>query len=76
MCCPAFPEDLVAAQCAWYRTYRALADPAQSGRTTALRRRLLALSAQVWWHPYWRKAGAGHRLALRTHARELEREVR
>ncbi|MBO3682531.1 hypothetical protein [Streptomyces sp. NEAU-YJ-81] len=76
MRCPAFPEDLIAAQCAWDRTYRALADPAHSGRTTALRRRLLTLSVQVWWHPYWRKAGAGRRLDLRTRARELEREVR
>lgn len=30
---PAFPEDLVAAQCAWIRTYRALANPAARALT-------------------------------------------
>ncbi|MFF1422039.1 hypothetical protein [Streptomyces sp. NPDC058280] len=69
---PAFPEDLIAAQSAWDRTYRTLADPAQRGRTTALRRHLLELSVQVWWHPYWREAGTGHRMALRMRAQELE----
>lgn len=75
MRCPTFPEDLIAAQSAWDRTYRALADPAQHERTTALRRRLLELSARVWWHPYWRTAGPGHRVALRMRARELESGV-
>ncbi|MFG2703164.1 hypothetical protein [Streptomyces sp. NPDC048386] len=74
MRCPAFPEDLIAAQCAWDRTYRALADPARRGTTTALRRRLLRLSVQVWWHPYWSTDSAGprDRVALRGQARELE----
>ncbi|MFI5820256.1 hypothetical protein ACIA8I_14210 [Streptomyces rishiriensis] len=72
MRCSAFPEDLVAAQCAWERTYRSLADPANRQQTTVLRRRLLELSIQVWWHPYWRQAGTGQRAALRSSARELE----
>jgi len=72
MRCSAFPEDLVAAQCAWERTYRSLADPANRGRTTALRRRLLELSVQVWWHPYWRQVGTGQRVTLRSSARELD----
>ncbi|WP_404782811.1 hypothetical protein [Streptomyces pristinaespiralis] len=41
-------------------------------RTTALRRRLLELSVQMWWHPYWHEAGTRQRVALRTAARELE----
>lgn len=72
MRCSVFPEDLITAQCAWERTYRALSDPANRGCTTALRRRLLELSVQMWWHPYWGEAGTGQRAALRTSARELE----
>lgn len=53
-------------------TYRSLTDPANRQRTTALRRRLLQLSVQVWWHPYWQQAGTGQRAALRSSARELE----
>ncbi|MCZ1006813.1 hypothetical protein [Streptomyces lydicus] len=70
---PSFPEDLLAAQCAWDRTYRALADPARRGGTTVLRKRLLQLSVQVWWHPYWssRGAGCGERVALRVRAKQL-----
>jgi hypothetical protein len=75
MRCPTFPEDLIAAQRAWDRTYRALADPARCDRATALRRRLLDLSVRVWWHPYWREAGAGHRAALRARARDVEPEA-
>ncbi|WP_405893364.1 hypothetical protein OG612_29185 [Streptomyces sp. NBC_01527] len=76
MRCSALPEDLVTAQHAWERTYRSLADPANRQRTTALRRRLLELSVQVWWHPYWQQAGTGQRAALRASARELEPGVR
>ncbi|MCX4405659.1 hypothetical protein OG840_29665 [Streptomyces sp. NBC_01764] len=76
MRCSAIPEDLVAAQCAWERTYRSLADPANRQRTTALRRRLLELSVKVWWHPYWQQAGTGQRAALRSSARELEPGLR
>ncbi|MFD4994678.1 hypothetical protein [Streptomyces buecherae] len=76
MRCSAFPEDLVVAQCAWERTYRSLADPANRLRTAALRRRLLVLSVRVWWHPYWQQAGIGQRAALRSVARELEAGAR
>lgn len=41
-----------------------------------LRRRLLELSVQVWYHPYWRKIGSGQQVALRVRARELESGVR
>ncbi|MGW3009643.1 hypothetical protein ACWC9R_12505 [Streptomyces sp. NPDC001219] len=39
-----------------------------------LRRRLLQLSVQVWWHPYRssRGAGCGERVALRGRAKQLE----
>ncbi|MFD4171182.1 hypothetical protein [Streptomyces sp. 604F] len=47
-----FPDDLVQTQAAWNTTYDALAAP-RPRDTTALRRRLLLLSAQLWWHPYW-----------------------
>ncbi|WP_432012671.1 hypothetical protein [Streptomyces cucumeris] len=76
MRCSALPEDLIAAQCAWERTYRSLADTANWQRTTALRHRLLELSVQVWWHPYWQQAGTGQRAALRFSARERESGTR
>nr|WP_078875321.1 hypothetical protein [Streptomyces sp. NRRL F-5053] len=47
-----FPEDLMQAQVAWNAIYQALAAPHQRD-TTALRRRLLHLSVQLWWHPHW-----------------------
>ncbi|MET9507726.1 hypothetical protein ABZX62_04465 [Streptomyces flavidovirens] len=72
MRCSAFPEDLIAAQSAWERTYRSLAAPVHRERTTVLRRRLLELSVQVRWRPYWREARTGQRVALRTAVRELE----
>ncbi|MYX48606.1 hypothetical protein [Streptomyces sp. SID8385] len=49
-----FPDDLVQTQAAWNTTYDALAPRPRD--TTALRRRLLLLSAQLWWHPYWATA--------------------
>ncbi|MFE6031473.1 hypothetical protein [Streptomyces niveus] len=68
------PDDLVAAQRAWDRAYRALAEPTRRGGTTVLRRRLIRLSAQIWWHPYWSTPASGpaDRVALRGRARELE----
>lgn len=72
MRCSALPTDLIASQYAWERTYRSLADPANWQQTTALRRRLLELSARVWWHPYWEQAGTGQRAALRFSVREME----
>ncbi|MGW1684283.1 hypothetical protein ACWCPO_06970 [Streptomyces albidoflavus] len=50
-----FPDDLVQTQAAWNATYDALAAP-RPRDTSALRRRLLLLSAQLWWHPYWATA--------------------
>ncbi len=47
-----FPDDLVQTQAAWNATYEALAAPRPHG-TATLRRRLLRLSALLWWHPYW-----------------------
>ncbi|MER7321884.1 hypothetical protein ACQV4C_31330 [Streptomyces albidoflavus] len=51
-----FPDDLVQTQAAWNTTYDALAAPRPHDNTTSLRRRLLLLSAQLWWHPYWTTA--------------------
>ncbi|MDX3055969.1 hypothetical protein PV394_12600 [Streptomyces sp. NE06-03E] len=47
-----FPDDLVRAQREWHDTYRALALP-RPRRATELRRRLLALSVRIHWHPFW-----------------------
>ncbi|MFJ2884352.1 hypothetical protein ACIPJN_38755 [Streptomyces sp. NPDC086796] len=47
-----YPDDLVQAQRDWLATYRQLAEP-RPRHTTVLRRRLLDLSAQVQWHPFW-----------------------
>ncbi|MGW2112387.1 hypothetical protein [Streptomyces sp. NPDC001948] len=47
-----FPDDLVQAQRDWLATYQQLAQP-RPRRTTALRRRLLDLSAYLLWHPFW-----------------------
>ncbi|MFF7178956.1 hypothetical protein [Streptomyces sp. NPDC008121] len=48
-----FPDDLVTAQRSWSATYEELARPGQD-RPTPLRRRLLRLSAEICFHPYWR----------------------
>ncbi|MFE7113431.1 hypothetical protein ACFU98_45240 [Streptomyces sp. NPDC057575] len=47
-----FPDDLVRAQRDWLATYQQLAQP-RPRHTTALRRRLLDLSAYLLWHPFW-----------------------
>ncbi|MEV4966562.1 hypothetical protein ACFWZA_01610 [[Kitasatospora] papulosa] len=47
-----FPDDLIHAQQAWQTTYRQLATP-RPRHTTALRRRLLALSVRIQRHPFW-----------------------
>ncbi|MEU9530583.1 hypothetical protein AB0D58_35180 [Streptomyces sp. NPDC048210] len=65
-----FPEDLVQDQREWHETYRALAVP-RPRRTTELRRRLLALSVRIHWHPFWstplgRTASARMELRRRT----------
>ncbi|WP_199820461.1 hypothetical protein [Streptomyces sp. NRRL F-2664] len=55
-----FPDDLVALQEAWLRTYDELAQVAGDGSTTPLRRRLIALSGRLQTHPHW-AAPAGWR---------------
>ncbi|MER6565521.1 hypothetical protein ABT288_04875 [Streptomyces sp. NPDC001093] len=43
------PDDLARAQAEWHATYRQLA----ARPRTALRRRLIHLSSEVLFHPYW-----------------------
>ncbi|MGW4569471.1 hypothetical protein ACWEN3_46600 [Streptomyces sp. NPDC004561] len=54
------PDDLALAQEEWHVTYRRLA--ACPG--AALRRRLIHLSSQVLFHPYWQGQGTAARAAL------------
>ncbi|WP_326600940.1 hypothetical protein OG930_45025 [Streptomyces sp. NBC_01799] len=68
----AFPQNLVQAQRDWIRTYEALAQP-HPHRNTVLRRRLLELSAQIWWHPFF-TTGAGRAPTAREELRRLARE--
>lgn len=73
-----FPYDLVQAQHDWNTTYRALTTSGNrlttSGNrlTTALRRRLLDLSARIWWHPFWATV-PGNVPAARVELRRLAR---
>nr|WTB28303.1 hypothetical protein OG781_00815 [Streptomyces sp. NBC_00830]WTB35778.1 hypothetical protein OG781_45765 [Streptomyces sp. NBC_00830] len=73
-----FPQDLVQAQHDWIRTYEALAQPCPT-RNTALRRQLLKLSVQIWWHPFFTTSAGGTtpvaRVELRRHARERGQRV-
>ncbi|MEU0953885.1 hypothetical protein ABZ353_16305 [Streptomyces niveus] len=65
----------MASQRARDRAYRALAESAHGSGTTVLRRRLIRLSARIWWHPYWStsaSSGPADRVALRGRAREPE----
>ncbi|WP_309031532.1 hypothetical protein [Streptomyces alfalfae] len=66
-----FPLDLIQTQSAWSATYRALAAVGPGDGTVTLRRRLLRLSTQLWWHPYWALPGSGPaaRVDLREPAR-------
>lgn len=65
-----FPQDLVELQCARHRAYEELAGgPADP---TAVRRRLLWLSARLFWHPLF-DASAGGSPAARV---ELCRQAR
>ncbi|MFE6910008.1 hypothetical protein [Streptomyces erythrochromogenes] len=73
-----FPDDLVALQEAWLRTYDELAQVPAGGGTTALRRRLIALSGRLYAHPHW-AAPAGWRaggVELRRAARSRSRAGR
>lgn len=67
-----FPDDLVALQTAWLRTYDELARVPTGSGTTPLRRRLIALSGRLCTHPHW-AAPTGWRdggVELRRVARE------
>jgi hypothetical protein len=66
-----FPYDLVQAQHDWNTTYRALTTSGNRP-TTALRRRLLDLSARIWWHPFWATV-PGNVPAARVELRRLAR---
>ncbi|MGW0316074.1 hypothetical protein [Streptomyces flavidovirens] len=71
-----FPYDLVQAQRDWERTYAALSRP-RPRNNTALRRRLLALSSRVLWHPFWATPpgqSAAARVELRQQARAQQQE--
>ncbi|MEU6300281.1 hypothetical protein [Streptomyces erythrochromogenes] len=73
-----FPDDLVALQEAWLRTYDELAQVPAGGGTTVLRRRLIALSGRLYAHPHW-TAPAGWRaggVELRRAARSRSRAGR
>lgn len=65
------PEDLVQAQCDWKPTHAAPACP-HSHNTTALRRRLPALSAALQWHSF-RSTAPGGSPAPREASRHLAR---
>ncbi|MGE7390856.1 hypothetical protein ACQKM2_35815 [Streptomyces sp. NPDC004126] len=73
-----FPEDLITLQQAWQQTYAALVQAPAGAGTTALRRRLITLSARLCTHPYWsrpagwRTGGVELRRAARTPATERE----
>ncbi|KJY24038.1 hypothetical protein [Streptomyces katrae] len=58
-----FPEDLITLQRTWQQTYAELAQIPAGASTTALRRRLIALSAQLCTHPYW-SASTGRRAGV------------
>ncbi|WP_331754405.1 MULTISPECIES: hypothetical protein [unclassified Streptomyces] len=75
---PTFPADLIQAQRDLNATYDALATPRQHCNT-ALRRRLLLLSARIWWHPFWNTRPPGRptdRTELRRQARGDRRAAR
>ncbi|MFD3809179.1 hypothetical protein ACFWSF_38685 [Streptomyces sp. NPDC058611] len=52
-----FPDDLVALQAAWLRTYDALARAQAGVGTAVLRRRPIVLSCRLYGHPYWAAPG-------------------
>ncbi|MCX4657626.1 hypothetical protein OG249_37870 [Streptomyces microflavus] len=63
-----FPDDLIHAQQQWHNTYRALAAP-RPRHATELRRRLIALSVRIHWHPFW-STPAGRLPAARVELRQ------
>ncbi|MFI1394298.1 hypothetical protein [Streptomyces sp. NPDC020681] len=73
---PLHPDDLLAAQHEWNRTYAELAD--RPVDYTALRRRLLRLSGRIFWHPFWSTTagrGPAARVELRRRVRAQERDM-
>ncbi|MGO4635008.1 hypothetical protein AB4225_29380 [Streptomyces sp. 2RAF24] len=70
-----FPPDLLDAQARWLTVYEALARPRSAG-TAALRRRLVRLSAEVSFHPYWDRPAAGGRPELLHAARTARTAAR
>ncbi|MEU6310765.1 hypothetical protein [Streptomyces sp. NPDC047014] len=52
-----FPDDLVALQAAWLRTYDALARTRAGAGTAMRRRRLVVFSGRLYGHPYWTESG-------------------
>ncbi|AJT62481.1 hypothetical protein T261_0792 [Streptomyces lydicus] len=66
-----FPNDLIQLQCAWNRTYEALAVP-RPRNVTVLRRQLHRLSVRLVWHPYFDAAPGG----VPAGKTELRRRVR
>lgn len=66
-----FPDDLLALQVAWLRTYDALAQAPAGAGTARLRRRLITLSRMLHTHPYWATPGRS-----RADGAELRRQAR
>ncbi|MFD3550319.1 hypothetical protein ACFWUW_32845 [Streptomyces sp. NPDC058655] len=66
-----FPDDLLALQAGWLRTYEALAQAPAGAGTTSLRRRLILLSGLLHTHPYWAAPGRS-----RAAGPELRRQAR
>ncbi|MFL1897833.1 hypothetical protein ACJWDR_01900 [Streptomyces tauricus] len=73
-----FPHDLIQLQMAWNRTYAALAAPRPTAGHAKLRRRLVLLSARLYWHPFWSGPGRtpAARARLRIHARPSSAQSR
>ncbi|MCY0935942.1 hypothetical protein [Streptomyces sp. H34-S4] len=66
-----FPDDLLALQSAWLRTYKAMAATPAGMGTSAYRRQLIQLSCAIAVHPFW--AAPGRSMAARV---ELQRQAR
>lgn len=66
-----FPDDLLALQVAWLRTYDVLAQAPAGASTATLRRRLITLSRLLHTHPH--RAAPGR---SRAAAAELRRQAR
>ncbi|MER5758908.1 hypothetical protein [Streptomyces sp. NPDC002082] len=66
-----FPDDLLALQSAWLRTYEAMAGMPVGKGTSLHRRQLIRLSCAIEAHPFW--ATGGRSMAARV---ELRRQAR